>query len=106
MKAAAAKLSFNEKLSYALGDTASNFFFQFFAIFIVYYYTDVYGLSTASVTTMLLVVKLWDWVTDPIMGIIADRTQTRWGKFRPYLLWMAIPYGAIGYLMFINPDLG
>lgn len=101
-----ARLSFNEKFSYALGDTASNFFFQFFGIFIVYYYTDVYGLSTGSVTTMLLVVKLWDWVTDPIMGIIADRTNTRWGKFRPYLLWMAIPYGAIGYLMFINPDLG
>lgn len=99
-------LSFYEKFNYALGDTASNFFFQFFAIFIIYYYTDVYGLSPAAVTTMLLVVKLWDWVTDPIMGIIADRTNTRWGKFRPYLLWMAVPYGAIGYLMFINPDFG
>jgi len=106
MKRTAATLSFNEKFSYALGDTASNFFFQFFAIFMVYYYTDVYGLSTSAVTTMLLVVKLWDWITDPVMGIIADRTSTRWGKFRPYLLWMALPYGAIGYLMFINPDLG
>lgn len=100
------RLSFYEKFNYALGDTASNFFFQFFAIFIIYYYTDVYGLSPVAVTTMLLVVKLWDWVTDPIMGIIADRTNTRWGKFRPYLLWMAVPYGAIGYLMFINPDFG
>ena len=100
------KLSFAEKFNYGLGDTASNFFFQFFAIFIIYYYTDVYGLSPIAVTTMLLVVKLWDWITDPIMGIIADRTNTRWGKFRPYLLWMAIPYGACGYLMFINPDLG
>jgi len=99
-------LSFYEKFSYALGDTASNLFFQFFAIFIIYYYTDVYGLSAAVVTTMLLTVKLWDWITDPIMGLIADRTNTRWGKFRPYLLWMAIPYGAFGYLMFINPDLG
>ena len=99
-------LSFSEKFNYALGDTASNFFFQFFAIFIIYYYTDVYGLSPAAVTTMLLTVKLWDWITDPIMGIIADRTNTRWGKFRPYLLWMAVPYGALGYLMFINPDLG
>lgn len=99
-------LSFYEKFNYALGDTASNFFFQFFAIFIIYYYTDVYGLSAAAVTTMLLTVKLWDWITDPIMGLIADRTNTRWGKFRPYLLWMAIPYGAFGYLMFINPDLG
>ena len=99
-------LSFYERLSYGLGDTASNFFFQFFAIFLVYYYTDVYGLSAAAVTTMLLVVKLWDWISDPVMGVIADRTNTRWGKFRPYLLWIAIPYGALGYLMFINPDLG
>jgi GPH family glycoside/pentoside/hexuronide:cation symporter len=99
-------LSFYEKFNYALGDTASNFFFQFFAIFIVYYYTDVYGLSASAVTTMLLTVKLWDWITDPVMGIIADRTNTRWGKFRPYLLWMSFPYGALGYLMFINPDLG
>lgn len=99
-------LSFAEKFNYALGDTASNFFFQFFGIFIIYYYTDVYGLSTSAVTTMLLTVKLWDWITDPIMGIIADRTNTRWGKFRPYLLWMSVPYGALGYLMFINPDLG
>ena len=98
-------LSFYERLSYGLGDTASNFFFQFFAIFLVYYYTDVYGLSTAAVTTMLLVVKLWDWISDPVMGVIADRTSTRWGKFRPYLLWIAVPYGALGYLMFINPDL-
>ena len=99
-------LSFYEKFNYALGDTASNLFFQFFAIFIIYYYTDVYGLSAAAVTTMLLTVKLWDWITDPIMGLIADRTNTRWGKFRPYLLWMAVPYGVFGYLMFINPDLG
>ena len=98
-------LSLAEKINYGLGDTASNLFFQFFAIFIIYYYTDVYGLSTAAVTTMLLTVKLWDWITDPIMGLIADRTNTRWGKFRPYLLWMAIPYGVFGYLMFINPDL-
>ena len=98
-------LSFSEKFNYALGDTASNLFFQFFAIFVVYYYTDVYGLSAAAVTTMLLTVKLWDWITDPIMGVIADRTNTRWGKFRPYLLWLAVPYGALGYLMFINPDL-
>ena len=101
----ARRLSFYEKFSYALGDTASNLYFQFFSIFIVYYYTDVYGLDPAVVTTMLLTVKLWDWITDPVMGIIADRTRTRWGKFRPYLLWMSLPYGLLGYLMFINPDL-
>ena len=98
-------LSFKEKLGYGLGDGASNFFFQVFNIFLLYYYTDVFGLSPAAVGTMFLVTKIVDTVTDPMMGIIGDRTETRWGKFRPYLLWMAIPYGLCGYLMFANPDL-
>ena len=98
-------LRFREKLGYGLGDTASNFFFQTFNIFLLYYYTDVFGLSAAAVGTMFFVTKLWDAVNDPLMGIIADRTQTRFGKFRPYLLWVAIPYGVLGFLMFANPDL-
>ncbi|NNJ93733.1 MAG: MFS transporter [Halobacteria archaeon] len=99
-------LRFKEKLGYGLGDTASNFFFQTFNIFLLYYYTDVFGISAAAVGTMFFVTKLWDAVNDPLMGIIADRTQTRYGKFRPYLLWIAVPYGILGYLMFANPDLG
>ena len=99
-------LRFKEKLAYGLGDTASNFFFQTFSIFLLYYYTDVFGIPAAAVGTMFFVTKLWDAVNDPLMGIIADRTQTRFGKFRPYLLWMAIPYGVMGYIMFANPDLG
>jgi GPH family glycoside/pentoside/hexuronide:cation symporter len=98
-------LRFKEKLGYGLGDTASNFFFQTFNIFLLYYYTDVFGISAAAVGTMFFVTKLWDAVNDPLMGIIADRTQTRFGKFRPYLLWMAIPYGVLGYVMFANPEL-
>jgi len=98
-------LSFNEKLGYGVGDTASNFFFQTFNIFLLYYYTDVFGLNPAAVGTMFLVTKLVDALTDPVMGIIADRTETRWGKFRPYILWGAIPYGLLGYAMFANPDL-
>ena len=98
-------LRFKEKLGYGLGDTASNFFFQTFSIFLLYYYTDVFGISAAAVGTMFFVTKLWDAVNDPLMGIIADRTNTRFGKFRPYLLWMAIPYGVMGYIMFANPDL-
>ncbi len=98
-------LSFKEKLGYGLGDTASNFFFQTFNIFLLYYYTDVYGLNPAAVGTMFLVTKVIDALTDPMMGIIADRTETRWGKFRPYILWAAIPYGLLGYAMFANPDL-
>ncbi|MEM8500266.1 MAG: MFS transporter [Pseudomonadota bacterium] len=97
-------LSFKEKLGYGLGDSASNFFFQVFNIFLLYYYTDVFGLSPAAVGTMFLVTKLVDAFTDPVMGMISDRTTTRWGKFRPYILWGAIPYGLLGYAMFAGPD--
>jgi GPH family glycoside/pentoside/hexuronide:cation symporter len=99
------RLSFTEKLGYGLGDTASNFFFQVFNIFLLYYYTDIFGLPAAAVGTMFLVTKVIDAISDPVMGLVADRTNTRWGKFRPYLLWMAIPYGLCGYAMFANPDL-
>lgn len=99
------KLSFSEKLGYGMGDAASNFFFQVFNIFLLYYYTDVFGLSPAAVGTMFIVTKIVDAVSDPVMGIIADRTNTRWGKYRPYLVGMAIPYGVLGYAMFASPDL-
>ena len=98
-------LRFREKLGYGLGDTASNFFFATFNIFLLYYYTDIFGLSAAAVGTMFLLTKILDAVSDPIMGLIADRTNSRWGKFRPYLLWAAVPYGLCGYAMFANPDL-
>ncbi len=98
-------LTFGEKLGYGIGDSASNFFFQVFNIFLLYYYTDIFGLSPAAVGTMFIVTKIVDAVSDPIMGLIADRTNSRWGKFRPYLLWAAIPYGVCGYAMFANPDL-
>ncbi len=97
-------LKFGEKLGYGLGDSASNFFFQVFNIFLLYYYTDIFGLSPAAVGTMFIVTKIVDAASDPIMGLIADRTNSRWGKFRPYLLWGAIPYGVCGYAMFANPD--
>ena len=97
-------LRFKERLGYGLGDTASNFFFQTFNIFLLYYYTDVFGISAAAVGTMFFVSKLWDAVNDPLMGAISDRTETRFGKFRPYLLWMAVPYGLMGFLMFAGPE--
>jgi GPH family glycoside/pentoside/hexuronide:cation symporter len=99
------KLRFGEKLGYGLGDTASNFFFATFNVFLLYYYTDIFGLTAAAVGTMFLVTKIVDAVSDPIMGLVADRTDSRWGKFRPYLLWAAVPYGLCGYAMFANPDL-
>ncbi|KAF0095741.1 MAG: glycoside/pentoside/hexuronide:cation symporter GPH family [Puniceicoccaceae bacterium 5H] len=103
--AQAASLRFSERLGYGLGDTASNFFFQTFNIFLLYYYTDIFGIPAGFVGTMFLVSRIWDAVNDPLMGIIADRTSTRWGKYRPYLLFFAIPYGLVGFLMFANPDL-
>ena len=97
-------LKFKEKFGYGLGDAASNFFFQVFNLFLLYYYTDVYGLAPAVVGTMFLVTKIIDAVSDPVMGLIADRTESRWGKFRPYILWAAIPYGVLGYAMFAGPE--
>ena len=98
-------LKFSEKLGYGLGDAASNFFFATFNVFLLYYYTDVFGITAAAVGTMFLITKIFDAFSDPIMGLIGDRTNTRWGKFRPYLLFAAIPYGLCGYAMFANPDL-
>lgn len=105
MNPSSAPLSFKEKFAYGLGDTASNFFFQTFNIFLIYYYTDVFGLAAGAVGTMFIFTRIFDAVTDPLMGMAADRTRTRWGKYRPYLLWIAIPYGVLGYLMFMNPAL-
>jgi GPH family glycoside/pentoside/hexuronide:cation symporter len=99
------RLRFQEKLAYGLGDTASNFFYQFFNLFVVFYYTDIFGLSPAVVGTMALSLRVFDAVVDPTIGVIADHTRTRWGKFRPYLLWGALPYGILGYVMFLNPHL-
>jgi GPH family glycoside/pentoside/hexuronide:cation symporter len=99
------RLSFVEKIAYGLGDTASNFYFQFFNLFLVYYYTDIFGLAPVAVGTMMLALRVFDAVIDPAVGMLADRTKTRWGKFRPYILWGALPYGVAGYVMFLNPDL-
>jgi GPH family glycoside/pentoside/hexuronide:cation symporter len=99
------ELKFTEKLGYGLGDTASNFYFQVFNIFLLYYYTDVFGISAAAAGTMFLVTKIIDAASDPVMGLIADRTDTRWGKFRPYILWAAVPYAVAGFAMFAGPDL-
>lgn len=98
-------LSFTEKVGYGLGDMASNFYLGFFGIFLMYYYTDVFGLSPAAAGFMLLVTKIVDAISDPAMGLIADRTKTKWGKYRPYLIWAAIPYAILGYLLFLGPDL-
>ena len=100
------KLSFGEKVGYSLGDAASNFYWKTFEFFIIFFYTDVFGISAAAVGTMMLVTRVLDAVADPIMGTIADRTKTRWGHFRPYVIWFALPLAAAGVLTFTTPHLG
>jgi len=98
-------LKVKEKIAYGLGDTASNIIFQTIMLFLTFFYTDIFGISPAVVGTLFLVVRIFDAVTDPLMGALCDRTETRWGKFRPYLLWLAVPFGAISVLAFTTPDL-
>jgi len=98
------KLSIKEKVGFSLGDTASNLFFQTFIFFLMFFYTDVFGIPASAVATIFLVGRIWDAINDPIMGAIADRTNTRMGKFRPYLLFTALPFGILGFVMFITPD--
>lgn len=101
---ASPRLSFVEKLAYGLGDTASNFVFHPINLFLVYYYTDVFGLLPGAVSILFLVVRILDTINDPFMGALADRTVTRWGKYRPYLLWLAAPFALIAYATFAGPS--
>ena len=98
-------LKLHEKLGYAMGDLASNFYWRVFDVFLFIFYTDVMGLAPAAVGTMLLATRIIDAFSDPMMGALADRTQTRFGKFRPYLLWGILPLAAAGVLTFTVPDL-
>jgi len=98
------RLSFKEKVGFSLGDMASNLYFQTFVLFLPIFYTDVLGIPAAAMGTMMLVTRIWDAVTDPLMGMIADRTQSRWGKFRPYILGFALPLAVAGVLTFTVPD--
>ncbi len=99
------KLSIKEKLGYACGDVASNFYWRVFDVFLFIFYTDVFGIPAAAVGTMMLVTRLVDAFSDPLMGALADRTKTKYGKFRPYLLWGILPLAAAGVLTFTVPDL-
>ena len=100
------KLSFTEKAGYSLGDAAANFVFQTMILFQLSFYTDTLGIVAASAGSLLLVGRLWDAFFDPMMGSIADRTKTRWGKFRPWVLWTAIPWGVVMVLAYSTPDWG
>lgn len=101
-----ARLPLREKMAYGLGDFASSMFWKLFSMFLLFFYTDVFGISAAAVGTMFLLTRVWDAFNDPIMGLISDRTNSRYGKFRPYLLYGAIPFAVIGILTFTAPDFG
>lgn len=99
------KLSFTEKVGYSLGDMAANFIFQAMLALQLSFYTDTFGLTAKAAGTLFLVVGLGAAALNPVMGFIADRTNTRWGKFRPWLLWTAVPFGIIGVLTFTTPNI-
>ncbi|MDX6041647.1 MFS transporter [Scandinavium lactucae] len=99
------KLSLKEKIGYGMGDAGSCMIWSVLALYLTWFYTDVYGLDPGIVGTLFLVIRVFDAFSDPVMGAICDRTRTRWGKFRPWLLWMAVPFGLGAVLMFTTPDL-
>jgi glycoside/pentoside/hexuronide:cation symporter, GPH family len=100
------KITVKEKVGYAFGDAAANFVFQTMLVFQLAFYTDTFGITAAAAGTLFLVVRVWDAIFDPIMGVVADRTNTRWGKFRPWILWTAVPFGIVAFLAFTTPPFG
>lgn len=104
MSKIAAKLSFKEKVGYGLGDTGSHFVWDMAGMFLFFYFTDVYGISAAAAGTIMMVARIWDAISDPMIGVISDRTNTKYGKFRPYMLWFAIPMAAALVMLFTTPN--
>jgi GPH family glycoside/pentoside/hexuronide:cation symporter len=99
------KLRFREKFSYGFGDLASVMYWQTFMVYLTYFYTDVFGIAAAAAGAMIGLSRSMDAFVNPVIGMIADRTQTRWGKFRPYLLWFCVPLAVLGVLTFTVPNL-
>lgn len=100
------KLSLREKIGYSLGDLSANLIFQTFMTFLAFYYTDVYKVPSGAASAIIFTGGMIGAFFNPLMGIIADRTNTRWGKFRPWILWTSIPFGVMTILTFTTPDFG
>ncbi|HPS13183.1 MAG TPA: MFS transporter, partial [Prolixibacteraceae bacterium] len=106
MSSISGKLKITEKIGYALGDGAANIAWRGVATFLLVFYTDVFGLSPAAAGLLMLIARFSDGIIDIIMGIICDRTNSKYGKFRPWILWTAVPLGITLSLLFTTPDLG
>lgn len=105
MKSISKKLSITEKIGYSLGDLAANLVFQTLMTYLAYFYTDIYGLQADDATALMFIVgTIAAFGFNPIVGAIADRTKSKWGKFRPWILWTAVPLGVISVLAFTTPD--
>ncbi|PKG21589.1 glycoside-pentoside-hexuronide (GPH):cation symporter [Niallia nealsonii] len=99
------KMSLLEKVSYGLGDTGSNLIYTVITTYLTFYFTDVYGLGAAAVGTLMLVARFVDMIDSPIFGILIDKTNTRWGKSRPWILWSSVPFTIVSILLFMGPEL-
>ena len=99
------KSRLKEKIAYGFGDMSSSMFWKIFSYYLPFFYSNIFGLSLIDAGVLVLVTRIWDAVSDPMMGVIADRTNTRWGKYRPYLLWIAPFFSICGILLFTTPDL-
>jgi GPH family glycoside/pentoside/hexuronide:cation symporter len=100
------KIKLKEKIAYGFGDAASSMFWKIFGMYSLFFYTDVFGITAVAAGTMFLIARLWDSFFDLFVGIMSDRTRTRWGKYRPYLLWFAIPFAVMGVITFFAPNFG
>lgn len=94
-----------EKIGYGFGDMSSSMFWKIFSYYLPFFYSNIFGLSLVDAGVLVLVTRIWDAVSDPMMGVISDRTQTKWGKYRPYLLWVAPFFSICGILLFTTPDM-
>lgn len=103
-RANAEKISLREKLCYTCGNLGGMIVNTLVNSYLLIFYTDIFGLPAMAVGTLFLLARIWDAINDPVMGFAADHTRTRWGSYRPYLLFMAIPMGIICYLLFLTPD--
>ena len=96
--------SFVHHIGYGFGDMSSSMFWKIFSYYLPFFYSNIFGLSLKDAGIILLVTRIWDAVSDPMMGVLADRTHTRWGKYRPYLLFVAPLFSIAGILLFTTPD--